>query len=257
MDNRQDRQVFLRQVFPLLYEAHHANYLEDLPFWLDLADRSGGPILELGCGTGRVTLPLAQHNQAVFALDNDPFMLRFLQEKQSRQSSLRIYPFLADMTAFHLDQTFDSIVLPCNTISTLTPIQRRHLFNQVSRHLTDSGVFTASLPNPELLSTLPVYSASELDEIIEHPIDHEPVQISSEWRRSKGIFSLTWHYDHLSADGRVERMNIQVQHSLDRLASYRDDLDSQGLKILEVYGNFDCSPYSPDSPNLILAAGLG
>ena len=47
-------------MLPSVYHAHHNRHLEDLPFWLDLAAQTGDPLLELGCGTGRVLIPLAQ-----------------------------------------------------------------------------------------------------------------------------------------------------------------------------------------------------
>ena len=59
-------------MFPQLYHAHHNRSLEDLPFWLELAAQAGDPILELGCGTGRVLIPLAQAGYHTIGLDNDP-----------------------------------------------------------------------------------------------------------------------------------------------------------------------------------------
>jgi ubiquinone/menaquinone biosynthesis C-methylase UbiE len=47
-------------MFPQLYHIHHNAHTEDLPFWLKLAQQQGGPVLELGCGTGRVLIPLIQ-----------------------------------------------------------------------------------------------------------------------------------------------------------------------------------------------------
>ena len=63
------------KMLPLLYHAHHNRYKEDLPFWLELAARHGDPVLELGCGSGRVLLALAQDGYQVYGLDNDPGML--------------------------------------------------------------------------------------------------------------------------------------------------------------------------------------
>jgi SAM-dependent methyltransferase len=45
-------------MFPPLYATHHDRNQEDLPFWLSLAEKYRGPVLELGCGTGRVLIPL-------------------------------------------------------------------------------------------------------------------------------------------------------------------------------------------------------
>ena len=79
-------------MFPTLYHAHHGQYQEDLPFWLKLANQQGGPVLELGCGTGRVLLPLARGGFQTVGLDNDLEMLRFLQA--ARGADLQPAPLL-------------------------------------------------------------------------------------------------------------------------------------------------------------------
>jgi hypothetical protein len=161
------------------------------------------------------------------------------------------------MAAFHLRLKFGCILLPCNTLSTLSPLQRQQTFQCVKRHLAKNGGFIASLPNPELLRKLPASSPAEIEEILEHPKDHNPVQISSEWRRRKNQFHLTWHYDHLKQNGQVERFDIHITHSLDSLECYQEHLAANGLKLLQIFGDFDRSTYQPDSPNLILIAVLG
>ena len=55
-----------------LYHAHHSRNLEDLPFWQELARQQGSPILELGCGSGRVLLPLARAGYNVVGLEREP-----------------------------------------------------------------------------------------------------------------------------------------------------------------------------------------
>ena len=66
-----------KTLFPSFYHAHHNAFRSDIPFWLDLARRQGSPILELGCGTGRVLIPLAEAGYTVYGLDIDPEMLEF------------------------------------------------------------------------------------------------------------------------------------------------------------------------------------
>ena len=63
-------------MFPELIHAHHNRHLEDLPFWLDLAGETGDPLLELGCGTGRLLVPLGQAGHRVIGVDHDPAMLK-------------------------------------------------------------------------------------------------------------------------------------------------------------------------------------
>ena len=69
--------------FPKLYQAQHSEYQEDIPFWLVLASEQGSPILELGCGTGRVLHPLAEAGYTCYGLDHDPGMLAMVKQHSS------------------------------------------------------------------------------------------------------------------------------------------------------------------------------
>ena len=87
----------------------------DLDFYLGCANRYGDPLLELGCGTGRVLLPLAEAGNRVCGLDLSPHMLARCREKLARapaavQQRVRLLP--GDMTAFHLGEKFALIIIP-------------------------------------------------------------------------------------------------------------------------------------------------
>jgi len=239
----------------MLYHAHHANETEDLPFWLELAARQGNPLLELGCGTGRVFLPLAKAGYQVYGLDRDPAMLAVLRLSAPTELRYGLRLLQSDMTAFHLGIRFALILLPCNTFSTLAQPARLAALERVATHLRPGGLFVASLPNPALLKRLPATSEAELEDILSHPLDGEPVQVSSAWVRHEDLFILTWHYDHLLPDGRVERLSTRIQHHLAPVDAYLAELRLAGLGVTGVYGNFDWSPYDAgSSPYLILAA---
>lgn len=238
--------------FPALYHAHHSRQLEDLSFWLRLAQRYGSPILELGCGTGRIFSPLFQAGYPITGLDNDRAMLDFIccgWEEKNRPALIH-----ADMTTFHLAQVFHLVLLPCNTFSTLTAVQQRQTLVCIRHCLIRSGVFATSLPNPQLLKRLPKESAAEVEEIFPHPADGEPVQVSSAWRRTRATFQLEWHYDHLLPDGRVERISARLNHSLENVNVFIQEFHQAGFSEIEIFGDFDESPYTDHSPNLILVA---
>lgn len=239
-------------MFPPIYHAHHGMYLEDLPFWQALAAQHPGPILELGCGTGRVLLPLQAAGFALTGLDNDLEMLRFLLRRLPAEAPRRI--FLADMADFRLAQSFSLVLMPCNTLSTLPPADRPRVFANVRRHLTGGGCFAASLPSPLALQEMPARGNEEVEEFLEHPETKGVLQVSSAWKRSKQAFTVTWHYDHLRPDGMVERLSVRAHHSLATLDTYRAELQQAGLEIEQVYGDFDRSNYNADSPNLIIVA---
>src|SRR5512145_2850474 len=159
-------------MFAPLYHAHHTLHPEDLPFLQGLAAQQNGPILELGCGTGRVLLPLHQQGFQVVGLDTSFEMLAYLNTLAEGKS---LPVFQADMSAFHMAQSFALILLPCNTFSTLSAAQRHRTLLCARNHLQAGGIFAISLPNPALLAQLPRRSDMETEDVFPHPLGGEPV----------------------------------------------------------------------------------
>ena len=239
-----------------LYYAHHVQYLEDLTFWQAIAKQQDGPALELGCGTGRVLLALAKSGCQITGLDRDAEMLAFLIQHAAPQAGIQANVFQADMTAFHLAKHFQLILLPCNTFSTLTAAQRQDCLACVRQHLHPQGIFAVSIPNPQTFFDLPSRGAEEMEEVIYHPLYGYPVLVSSAWKRSKKLFSVLWHYDIQKQNGQVERVTVSVNHQLVRARTYVEEMKTAGLHIEAQFGDFEGSPYTSDSPELIFIAGL-
>jgi SAM-dependent methyltransferase len=243
-----------RQGFPLLYDAHQGAFAEDLPFWIKMANANPNPVLELGCGTGRVALELVKLGHQMVGIDNDLSMLQFLNDRIRKKRISNLLTFQGDMSAFHLNQKFGVIITPCNTLSTLTAANRQNTLGCVFSHLLPNGMFSASMPNPAWVKNLPNQVTPEIDHIFYHPQDHNPVQVSSSWSKSQNNLRITWHYDHLKPDGRVERTTIQVVHFLEPVNVYQADLINAGFTSITMYGDFEFSPYNPESELLILVA---
>lgn len=239
-------------MFPILYHAHHIRYQEDISFWLELAAQQGDPILELGCGTGRVLGHLAGNGYEVYGLDKDFGMLVVLHENFAPELPGQTHIFSGDFTSLHLACRFPLIIIPCNTYSTLSTSERLVTLARIRQHLRRGGIFVASLPNPALLSNLPQRSDPEFEDTFPHPLDGEPVQVSSSWEREQERFTVHWHYDHLSPDGGVERLSIQVHHKLISLQAHRAEISQAGLQVVNLYGDFNKTPYTRDSPLLIM-----
>ena len=248
------RSTFNQSKFAHLYHAHHSLHAEDIPFWLDLSRRYPTPVLELGCGTGRVLIPLALEGKRIIGLDNDIDMLRVLQENLLKCPLTRVDVVQADFCAFHLSDRFGLILLSCNTYSTLTGDERQAILRCVFDHLSPGGAFVTSMPNPLLLRHLPHSSEPELEEVFPHPVDGEPVQVSSGWVRSRDSFTVHWHYDHLFPDGQVERLSAQVMHYLTPVEIHRQEFLAAGFRELTCLGDFDGSEISRTAPQLILLA---
>ena len=212
-------------------------------------------MLELGCGTGRVLIPLAQIGYHCIGIDHDLSMLQFLRAQVGKLKP-RPWFFAADITRFNLSVQFSLIIVPCNTYSTLRKNERLACLRCVHKHLKHGGIFAVSIPNPETLADLPTRSASQLEEEFLHPQTGNPVQVSSSWRRTNDYFQLTWIYDHLFPDGRVERITAQSIQQVLPAKRYLDEIRGSGLEVIGVSGDFDRSPYEENSPYLICVAKL-
>jgi SAM-dependent methyltransferase len=127
---------------------------DDLDFYAGLASRAGGPVLELGCGTGRVTEAMLRTGAAVTGLDLCPDML---SRARDRLSSLPA-PQAAgaelvegDMTDFDLGRRFSLVVIPFRPFQHLaTPEQQAACLACVGRHLARDGTFVLDIFDPDL-----------------------------------------------------------------------------------------------------------
>lgn len=240
----------MSRTFAALYHIHHSRHPEDLPFWSRLALQAGGPVLELGCGTGRVLLHLARQDCTMVGVDLDLSMLEVLRSQVAESSQPlddRVRLVQADFTCLALAQRFPLILLPCNTYSTLDAGQRRGTLQAVRRHLAPGGMFVLSIPNPVLLRRLPRRSFPEVEEIFPHPEDGEPVQVSSSWERTYETFTLRWDYDHLLPDGRVERMSGTARHHLVMRTEHLKEFAAAGFTLKAEYGSFSEDAFSGSS----------
>ncbi|HEY61856.1 MAG TPA: class I SAM-dependent methyltransferase [Anaerolineae bacterium] len=238
-----------------LYHGHHQTYTEDLIFWEEIALKKGGPILELGCGTGRVSLHLLKKGYRVIGLDNDFNMLTALKQLAKEEKTSQLYILQADITQFYLCDHFPLIIFPCNTYSTLKPIERKITLERINKQLTQDGWLVISMMNPTLLNHLPQVGEPELDTLFNHPIDGYPVQVTSSWNRhDNNVFILNWTYDHLFPDGTSKRTQIITTHYLAAPECYLDDFRNSGYEIVNCLGDFGNHAYSDQSPYLIIIA---
>ena len=99
-----------------IYDSVHKD-LEDVPFWVEEARASGGPVLELGCGTGRVAIPIAQAGVSIVGLDDSVRMLRIARAKAKRYGlGGEVLRFVrGDMRAFRLDEAFSLVIIPARS----------------------------------------------------------------------------------------------------------------------------------------------
>jgi SAM-dependent methyltransferase len=135
---------------PELYDLLFDSLDFDIPFWLDVARTAGGPVLELGCGTGRVLLPILKAGIAIDGFDASPAMIRRLKEK-AKESGLTVRAEVADMLDFSMDRRYARLICAfngfahCDTVEDQLAVLRCSL-----EHLEPGGalVLHMSYPGP-------------------------------------------------------------------------------------------------------------
>jgi SAM-dependent methyltransferase len=128
----------------LWHDIECGGYAEDLDLWRELADEANGPILDVGAGTGRVTLELARAGHAVTALDLEPELLDTLR---TRARGLPVETVAADARSFALDRRFALIVVPMQTVQLLAG-EHEAFLERAAAHRRPGGILAAALANP-------------------------------------------------------------------------------------------------------------
>jgi SAM-dependent methyltransferase len=119
-------------------------------FYTNLATMAGGPVLELACGTGRLTLPLARTGRQVVGLDASSAMLDRGREKAAAEG-VEVTFVEGDMRSFDIGQLFSLIVVSCNSLAHLTTNDDvRACLTRVARHLAPGGVLAFDVINPDV-----------------------------------------------------------------------------------------------------------
>jgi SAM-dependent methyltransferase len=125
------------------HDVECGTYAEDLPLWRSLAGEYGYPVLDVGAGTGRITLDLARRGHHVTALDSDPALLAALR---SRGEGLELETVHGDARGFDLGSRFALCLVPMQTIQLLGGADGRAGFLECARlHLVSGGVLAIAL----------------------------------------------------------------------------------------------------------------
>ena len=146
------------------YDVYYSNVPEvETSFYVDLAKESGGPVLEIGVGTGRLAIPTASAGVNVVGLDLNQAMLDRADAKLRRNQPLTGVLDLvrADMREFDLCKSFPLVTIPSNTLLlALSQEDQLRTLQCAARHLEPDGrlVFDIFIPGPDLLADRDIFA---------------------------------------------------------------------------------------------------
>jgi SAM-dependent methyltransferase len=148
------------------HDLECGGYDIDLPVWRSLAARHGGPILDVGAGTGRVALDLARAGHAVWALDLDPVLVGALRQ---RAGDLPVTGLVGDGRELSLDERFALCIVPMQTIQLLGGVDgRRRLLESVRDHLRPHGRLAVAIAEELDLFDVADGAMGPLPDVTEH-----------------------------------------------------------------------------------------
>lgn len=127
--------------------------LVDLPFYVELAEQHGGPVLEIACGTGRVTLPIARKGIEIWGVDNSAPMLQALNQNLASEPlevRQRVSVREGDMRSFRLDRKFPLVMIPFRPMQHMFTVEDQvAALKTAAAHLADNGILVFDVFYPK------------------------------------------------------------------------------------------------------------
>ena len=212
------------------------------------ASRGVHKILDLACGTGALSLPLASRGYSVVGLDLSPNMLSVASEK-AREAGLDCFFTMQDMTDFDLGGEVDAVVCTMDGINHLTQTEEmRAAISCVGRHLADGGIFVFDVNSKFKFEY--IYG----DEAYTMETDTAFCVWQNVWRPSSRICDFLITLFEKDADGRYRRYDALQRERYYPLKTLSRTLLSCGMELLAVYGSTECDPVGEDSEKWYLVA---
>lgn len=233
--------------------------LADVPFYLELARSTGGPVLELGCGTGRVLLSIARAGIAVDGVDNSVPMLDRLRRKlelEAGQDRERVSVYEGDMRNFRSQRKFALVIIP------FRPLQ--HMYNVKDQlaalrtaafHLRDGGLLAFDVYYPRFDKLNSGLGQEVLEMEWRDPAD--PGQVIRRYYRKDSHdkihqnIRLTFIFRTWRGDEIIREETEGLQMSYYTYPHLRALFMLAGLEVAEEYGSFNKAPLDNHAPEMI------
>lgn len=226
-----------------LYEGFHASLYDvltaadefDVPHYLERARRTGGPVLELACGSGRLAIPLARDGLAVTAVDIAPAMLRLLRRRllsEPADVARRVRPVLADARTLELEEPHRLAIVGAMSICLLPSDEgRAAMFAAVRRALARDGLFCL-----DYLRTTPAALRAQDAETLAipqpGPRSTRVTLLGRRWIEEEGVQLVNFYTEDVDPLGRTRRHLGSTTKAVVDGAQLRSQLAEAGFEVV-------------------------
>jgi len=251
------------QLYAKFYDLEYENKKDDVDFYSRLVQKINGPILECGCGTGRILIPIAKSRKEIWGFDTNTAMLDIAKKKIKVLKIKKAKIFHDDLTKFSSpflkNKLFDFIFLSFDGLAYLaqkdgtyyspreTQQRQYEALKNIAEHLDKNGIFVFDLFSPNDLSK-------------EYVIRHHLSRVIKEKTWSlfstikipvKRIFQIHYFMEISKANGVIQRWHYPISGYQADFLEIQSLLEKVGLCPIKVYGDFDLKPYKSNSEQMI------
>lgn len=233
--------------------------LVDAPFYLNLAKEFGGPVLEIGCGTGRVLLPIAREGIEIHGVDNSGPMLGILKESLARENPevrSKVTLHSGDMCEFRLNRKFPLVTIPFRPMQHMfTVADQLRALTSVASHVEEGGMLAFDVFYPKF-EVLPLGIGEERLEA-EWPSPSDPETTIRRFYRKDAVDKIhqTYSLTFIFRGYRNGRLAFEENDTLKMSYYTYPHLQAlfllAGLEPVAEYGSFDKAPLDNSSNEMI------
>lgn len=243
---------------PTLYDIFNANCIDDIEMYRKLCSNNA-QVLELGIGTGRIAIPLAQNGISVVGIDNSVEMLKALENKINDKKINNIHFYHQNMQSIELDSKFELILCPFCTFNFLLTVDDQQKTLDAVRNLMNKKsqiVFDLLTPNT-FPDTFRDGSLKHYDSYLcSNEDSHIEIYTSSKFNQCNQILTQERIFRKYNSSILTSESHYTMNNRLFLLGEFQLLLDKCGYKILDIYGNYRFSAFSHSSKELIIVAAL-
>lgn len=243
------------EAFAEFYDRFLGDFLDDLPFYQGYAERVGSPLLEVGCGTGRLTVPLAAAGFRVTGLDASAAMLARARARAAQAGVAdRITWIHGDATQGIPGGPYPMAFIPLNTFLHFpTQEAQRAVLRHVHRVLAPGGLLLLDCLNPDaglLGENGQVYLRGWQEEAGALLLWFEARRVDAAAQRLELVLLV----EERRADGAWRRWAFPSRMRFVWPGELRLMLESGGFAVEAMFGTYDLAPYREDSPQMLVVA---
>ena len=242
------------------YDLEHADISDDVRMYVHLAQQHGSPILEVGCGTGRVLLPLVRAGYTVTGVDSSPAMMERARAKLAVEpAAVRGRALLrqADIRDSALGGGFRLAILAINTFMHLTTrADQLRALGAIHRELADAGKLVIDVNSPYLFLLAGAAEPLMLHRRLVDPETGRPILklITARFDHANQVQHLTLIYDETDDNGCVHRTLMEIPLRYVFRFEMELLLERAGFSVDAVYGSTEMDPYEDECEKMIFLA---